>query len=188
MNPDTLGDFLIDVDEVLGDFVTPAVVFVVDVLGRPWSLDDAPPDNWDIFSALTKEEKAAVFDRLNDKGFCASLKPTPGSQDFVRELRKRRNVYAVTAPHHSSIYWVPERNQWLGDHFGFDKKHVVHTDSKFLCKGREFLDDNPNHVIRWQERHPEGAGMLWSTKHNHRLKGYDAIRVHSWDEVLQRAV
>lgn len=181
-------DFLIDVDEVLADFVNAAIPIVSRVLGRAWGLADCPDDNWDMFAVLTDDEKAQVFERLNDRFFCSSLKPTAGSQDFIRELRTKRNVYALTAPHHGSFYWVVERNQWLGDHFGFDKKHVVHTDAKFLCKGSEFLDDNPNHVARWQGRHPEGHGMLWSTAHNKRLQGHDALRVHSWAEVLRRAV
>lgn len=181
-------DFLIDVDEVLGDFVTPALVIVSDVLKRPWGLDDCPDDNWDMFATLSKDEKLDVFSRMNDAGFCVSLKVTPGSQDFIRELQARRNVYAVTAPHHGSLYWVPERYAWLGDHFGIDRKHVIHTDAKYLCKGKEFLDDNPGHVQRWKERHPEGDGMLWSTTHNKRLKGHDELRVHSWEEVLRRAV
>jgi 5'(3')-deoxyribonucleotidase len=179
-------DFLIDVDEVLADFVSPAMVLISEVLGRPWGLADAPLDQWDMFAALTQEEKAAVFSRLNDQGFCASLKPTLGSQDFVEELHQHCDVYAVTAPHHGSFYWVPERNEWLGDIFGIDRKHIIHTDAKYMCKGAYFLDDNPQHVLRWKQRHHDGRGMLWSTTHNQRLKGHEDIRVHSWEEVLNQ--
>jgi len=181
-----LPDFLIDVDEVLADFVTPALVIVSEVVGRPWGLEDATSDQWDMFAVLSPEEKAAVFLRMNEKGFCAGLQPTPGSQDFVRELRKYRNVYPVTAPHHDSLYWITERNQWLGEHFGIDRKHVIHTNSKHICQGQEFLDDNPDHVRRWQGSHPNGRGMLWSTSHNQRLKGHEDIRVYAWEEVLRQ--
>lgn len=181
-------DFLIDVDEVLADFVGASVPIVSLVLGRPWGFDDFPDDNWNMFSALTEDELVAVFDQLNQRWFCSNLKVLPGAQDFVKELRKHRNVYAVTAPNHSSDYWVRERNAWLGDHFGIDRGHIVHTDAKHVCQGAEFLDDNPGHVRRWADRHPNGKGMLWSTAHNHRLKGHDELRVHSWDEVLRRVV
>lgn len=178
-------DFLIDVDEVLADFVNPALAIVSRVLGRPWGLDEAPDDTWDMFAILDKDQHAKVFGHMNAQGFCASLQPTPGSQDFIRELRKYRNIYAVTAPHHSSFYWVSERNRWLSDFFDIDKKHVVHTDAKQLCAGNDFLDDNPDHVRRWKARHPTGRAMMWSTLHNKRLKGHEDLRVHSWEEVLR---
>lgn len=177
-------DFLIDVDEVLADFVNAAIPVISQVLQRPWSLDEASVDNWDMFAVLTPETKRDVFQILNARGFCSSLQPTPGAQDFIRELRQYRNVYALTSPQHSP-FWVYERNQWLGDHFGFDPKHTINTEAKYMCVGQEFLDDNPVHIERWKARH-KGAGMLWSTVHNRRMKGHDELRVNSWDEVLKR--
>ena len=178
-------DFLIDVDEVLADFVGPAAEIVAEVLGRPWGLHETADDNWDMFAKLTDEQKAQVLVKTNAKGFCAGLKPKDGALDFVRSLRRRCNVYAVTSPQHSP-HWVFERTEWLEDFFEFDRNHVVHTDAKFLCRGDFFLDDNPNHVQRWSERHtPGGYGMLWTTSHNQKLKGHDKLRVYSWDEVLK---
>ncbi len=183
-------DFLIDVDECLADFATPASALVSRFLGRPWSFDEAPIDDWDMFGGLEPEIKTAVHAAMDMQGFAGSLKPIPGSQDFVRELRKHCNVYALTAPHHTSAWWVLERNVWLGDLFGIDKRHIVHTDAKYLCRGDYFLDDHPGHVTRWSARHP-GEGFWWATKHNaRRLRGPMQLpmerRVSTWDEVLAR--
>lgn len=177
-------DLLVDVCEVLADFATPALVVVSEVMGRPWGLGDAPKDNWDLFAELDEEQKAKAFAKFSVKGYCLSLEPKDGAKDFIQEARKLANVYAVTSPMHDSPFWVYERTQWLRDHFGFDRKHIVHTDAKYLCHGDAFLDDNPGHVMRWKERHPDGLGMMWSTTHNARLKGYEELRVHSWEEVL----
>lgn len=184
-------DFLIDVDEVLADFVNPAAEIISKLQGRTWTLDDAPTDNWDMFSNLEPDVLKGVFEAMNGQGFVAKLQPTPGSQDFVRELRKKCNVYALTAPHHTSAWWVLERNIWLGDLFGIDRKHVVHTDAKYLCRGDFFLDDRHDHVTRWIARHPDKSGLWWGTKHNQRLlkSGLELpthLRVSAWDEVLQR--
>lgn len=182
-------DFLIDVDEVLADFATPASHILSRLMGRPWSFDDAPLDEWDMFANLEPDIKEGIYAAMDGQGFARSLVPVPGSQDFIRELRKHCNVYALTAPHHTSPWWVLERNLWLAEHFGFDKKHIVHTEAKYLCRGDFFLDDHPGHVNRWSERHP-GMGLWWGTRHNERLlRGPLKLpehRVSTWEEVLQR--
>ena len=123
---------------------------------------------------------------MGTEGFAASLEPAEGSIDFIRDLRKLANVYVVTSPNHSR-HWVYDRTEWLRDHFGFDPKHVVHTHAKALCVGDFFLDDSPDHVMRWRAKHPGKDGMWWSTLHNRRLViGDPSLRVHSWDEVLKR--
>lgn len=183
-------DFLIDVDEVLADFAGPASQILSSLLGRPWTFDDAPLDDWDMFGALDPTTKEGICAAMNAPGFASSLAPVSGAQDFIRELRKHCNVYALTAPHHTSPWWVLERNIWLGDNFGFDKRHIVHTEAKYLCRGDFFLDDHPGHVNRWSVRHP-GEGLWWATKHNARLlRGPLALpldrRVTTWEEVLAR--
>lgn len=179
-------DFLLDVDQVLADFVTPAIEVMSQVLGRPWTLAEAPADEWDMFTVLTEEQKRSVDGIIDAPGWCSALKPLPGSQDAVAELQKRCNLFVVTDPGIGGRQWVHERNIWLRDLYGLDRKRFIYTASKFMVEGDFFLDDHPRHILSWQERHPRGVGMVWSTEHNRRLKGYDSRRVGSWEEVLRR--
>lgn len=178
----------LDVDEVLADFVSPAVALISAVLGRPWILDEeASRTQWDIFAEMDPEVRAAVFAEIGRPGFANNLQPIPGSQDFVRELRKHREVLIVTAPFPSPS-WEADRNAWLGDHFGIPESAIRHARKKDEFAADEYLDDHPIHVIDWRAAHPKGHGMLWSTAHNKRLSGYDHLRVHSWDEVLRHVI
>lgn len=175
--------FLIDVDEVLADFAGEAINVVSQVLGRPWGFDDAPQDSWDIFRDLEPEVMKEADAIMNAPGWCASLKVKEGSQEFVKVLRKLCDVYPCTSHKHSPA-WVYERDIWLMEHFQFQRGDIVHTAAKFVCGGDFFLDDKPSHVIKWQDHHPKGKAMLWSTEHNRRLQGYEDIRLHTFDEVL----
>jgi len=180
--------FLIDVDQVLADFVPPAIEAMSQVLGRPWSLDEAPPDEWDMFTVLSEKEQEAVDAIIDAPGWCSALKPIEGSREAVEELRRHSDVYVVTAHRRKAREWVYERERWLVEHFGFDRGHIVHTGAKYLISGGYFLDDHPGKVVDWTVCNPRGVGMVWSTEHNRRLKGFDAYRVYSWQEVINKVV
>ena len=178
--------FLVDVDCVLADFVTPATRIVERVLGRPWSLAEAPPDQWDMFAGLTPGERKVVFTIINSPGFCRSLEPEPGSQAFISRLQELLdgNVYALTA-HNDAPHWVFERDAWLGEHFNIDRGHTIHAHCKYVCSGDFYLDDRPDHIISWQREHPAGVGMVWSTDNNSRIRDHEGIRFGSWAEVIE---
>ncbi len=173
---------LIDVDEVLVDFMTPTFGLLEKLCGR--SLNPYDCNGWDMFQLFTEAEKQAVFAEIEKPGFCASLEPKPGSIQAVQELRELVDVFAVTT-HFSSPTWVHERDAQLMSLFGFKRREIVHTSAKFLVNGHYFLDDNPTHVSAWMEDHPTGVAMLWHIP-NTRNMGMDDVRVRTWDEVLSR--
>jgi len=172
---------LVDVDEVLADFQSPSLKIMGEVTGRNYTLSDFK--TWDIFEELTPEERDLVFDQIKQPGYATQLAPTPGSQEFVRELSKLGTLYIVTSPF-ASPTWVYDRTKWLWDHFGIPSKRVVSTSAKHLVRGRALLDDKPEHVDLWQEHHPDELAMLWHIPNTTLLPHPN--RVTSWSEVLNR--
>lgn len=172
--------FLVDVDEVLADFRTPALEVMSSVMGRRYSIHDF--DVWDIFSVLDGPKKDLVLSIIDKQGFCHDLQPFPEAQKAIAELQTMCEVYVVTSPYHS-LSWVYERNLWLKTHYGFDKSQVVHTSAKYLVRGDIFLDDKPDHVEAWTRENPHGLGMLWHTPNT---RGLDHLRVNSWGQVLSK--
>jgi len=175
--------FLLDVDEVLAAFVPPAIVAISQVLGRPWSLAEAPADEWDMFSVLTEDEYDEVCKIIDVQGFVLDLEPCAGAKQGVSELWSRCDIVVVTRPRHTP-YWAYERVEWLVEHFGFLPTDVVFAADKWRIDGDFLLDDHPDNVRSWQAAHPKGLGMFWTTEHNLRLDGHDDIRVPSWSEVI----
>lgn len=177
----TNDEILVDVDEVLGDFQTPALDIMEEVTGRRYQLEDFK--EWDMFATLSKEELKLVLDRIKLPGYALNLQPTPGSQEFIQELSKLGKVYIVTTPFNSPT-WVGERTEWLWKHFGIPSKRVVHTGAKYLVRGRALLDDKPEHIDNWSARHPGELALLW---HNPTTRHLDhPHRVHTWADVLAK--
>lgn len=174
--------FLVDCDEVLADFQTPAFEVIKKVTGRSYTPEDF--DTWDIWDVVREDEAQAVSDGLEAPGFCASLKPTPGSIEAIREIREYADVYAVTSPQHNR-HWVYERTEWLIQHFGFKKATIIHTAAKYLVRGEFFLDDKPEHVENWTRENPDKVAMLWHIP-NTRNMGKGLLRVKTWAEVIER--
>jgi len=174
-------ELLVDVDEVLADFQTPALDIMSEVTGRSYTQHDF--NEWDIFGTLSEEERKKVFQIIEQPGFAAKLKPAEGAQQFIENLSKLGTVIIVTTPFRSPT-WVHERTQWLWQHFGIPSKRVVNTGAKYLVHGRALLDDKPEHVNNWQARHPNELAMLWHIPNTRNLD--HSGRVHTWDEVLAK--
>lgn len=174
---------LVDVDEVLADFQTPMFEALFELYGRRLTPEDC--DVWDCFSVMAPNERKGVFSIIEKPGWCEGLKPKPGAIDGIRRLREIVDVVAVTSHFPTSRTWVHERDNWLQGVFHFDRKHIVHTSSKFFIDGDAFLDDNPTHVTDWLSAHPRGLAMLWHIPNTRKLP-YDDLRVYTWDEVFDR--
>jgi 5'(3')-deoxyribonucleotidase len=174
--------FLVDVDEVLVDFQTPAFAHLERLFGRKVTSDDYTV--WDMFALMSEDEKTAIFAEVAKPGYCRALEPKPGAVEAIKTLRRMVDVYAVTS-HFPGPTWVHERDAQLKEDFGFSGKDIIHTSAKFLVRGDYFLDDNPTHVNAWAAEHPTGIAMLWHIPNTRRL-GFDDLRVRTWDEVIAR--
>jgi 5'(3')-deoxyribonucleotidase len=170
-----------DIDEVFLDFATPMFEIIERLFGRRLTHHDYTV--WDMFSIFNSEEKKLLFAEIGKEGFARSLRPIPGAVEALAELRTFVDVFAVTS-HFPSPTWVYERDEMLSKEHGFDRRHIVHTSSKFLIATDAFLDDNPGHVEAWVNEHPLGLGMLWHIPNTRTLTQYDHLRVRSWEEVV----
>ncbi len=175
----------VDVDEVLTDFISASFEVIRRLYGRIITEADYPGTMWDLFQIFPKEQVTEIFAECEKLGFCRGIPVLPGSVEAVVELRRHVELFAVTS-HFNSRTWVYERDQWLKEHFGFDRSHIVHTSAKYLVKVDVFLDDNPSHVRTWKAEHPNGLAMLWPTFPTRNMTGFDSYRVTGWDDVVSR--
>lgn len=172
-----------DVDEVLGDFQSPALDVMERVTGKRWHPEDF--EVWDIFSVLSDDERTAVFAEIEQPGWCSAIKPKEGAIEAVAVLRTFCDIFPVTSPFHSPT-WMYERTQWLGKLFDWKPREIVHTGSKHHVVADGLLDDNPLHVIDWDLAHPGGLAMLWHIPNTRLMHELDDRRVRSWDELIAR--
>lgn len=158
---------LLDVDGILADFVTPVVKRVNEYLSTSYVHDDVK--EWDIAKGLgiPEDRQAHFYKQMQYPGFCASLEAYPGAAYGVDRLRSVAEVWAVTAPF-GGLYWMPERDQWLQDKFGFKKNQILHVrgEAKHAIAADFLVEDKTSTLIDWKEHNPLGHGVLFQRPWN----------------------
>lgn len=169
---------LLDVDEVLADFVGRVLELVRRITGRNVTREEITC--WDIAVALklTPEEAAEKARLIKEPGFCAGLEPLPGAIDGVREIREYADVRAVTSPFKSKT-WASEREEWLCEHFGFRREQIVQTPGKDIVFGDVLIDDKLETCQNWQARWRESTAILFSCPWN-QDRGWSGEYTRGW--------
>lgn len=189
---------LLDVDGVLADFVGAWLSIVNSVTGQQFTKEDV--DDWSILESF---EKRGVKDIARIKkicnaatgmeGFCADLAVLDGAQEAVRQLQSMADVFIVTSPWHSK-QWTYERDQWVKNHFGIKRDHVVHTSAKYLISGDFLVDDKIENILGdtvkgtpgWLEENPTGCGIVWEMPYNRGTPIPSGVmRTNNWDKVIE---
>jgi 5'(3')-deoxyribonucleotidase len=178
----------LDTDGVKGNLSDLIIADLNANYGTNYEHDNIP--EWDIVKkTVPAEELDEWWKRFGREGFVhGQLKPYPGAVDGVKRLQEVADVYVVTSPVFSSKTWAHERNAWLYQNFGIQVKHIVHTSAKYLFYGNMLVDDKTDNVVRWQEEHPAGIGVLWSHSFNAQDACKVKMRTNSWDELYSRVL
>ena len=174
---------LVDCDDVLSDFKTPARALMKQMFGIEVELENLR--HWDLFSVLTREQHEAILDEIGRPGVCYSFELLPGAKEGIERLRSEGTVVAVTRPVLRPT-WAYERTHWLIDKLGFQEHQVINAAPKHMVKGHALVDDNPDNISEWAKHHPAGAGMMWALPNTEHLREMDHHRVRTWDTVLER--
>lgn len=184
----------VDVDGVLADLLAPLFTHMNAMLGTAYAPDHMK--DWDITDLVPEDRRDEFWTtfgrevRVHD-----ALRPLPGAVEGMKLLAGVADVYVVTAYLRSAPTWVHDRDRWLSEHFGISDKKIVHTHAKYTFLGRALVDDKPSTVVRWQEEHPEGLGILWAQPYNAAFspvgnaivethKPRVGFRTNSWETVV----
>lgn len=178
----------LDTDGVKGNLVDLIISDLNQRYGTNLTHDTVP--EWDIVKAIVPpEELDGWWERFGAEGFVHSqLQPYPGAVEGVKKLQEIADVYVVTSPVWSSRTWTYDRNAWLYKHFGILTSKVIHSSAKYTFYGDMLVDDKTSTVIRWQEEHPRGTGVLWAHKFNEADVDKVKLRTNSWDELHTRVL
>lgn len=177
----------IDSDGILSDFTSGALRIVEEVTGRRYAPTDVTEFDFTKALGLSMSEAVAVKKAIGARrGFAASLPPYPGARQGVRRLRELGDVYCVTSPWDSNLWWRTERDSWLALHFGIDVVH--HADDKTGYEADIFVDDKSSHVRDWLTAWPGRTAVLWRTLHNtNEVVACGAHSTGSWDALYELA-
>ena len=156
---------VLDCDGLLSNFVAGALSVVEEVIGKKFQLADVTVFDFTKALGLSADEASAVKKAIGAKqGFARSLPPYPEARQGVRRLRELGDVFCVTSPWESNVWWRSERDSWLALHFGIEVVH--HADDKTGYEADIFVDDKSSHVRDWLAAWPGRTGVFWRTPHN----------------------
>lgn len=169
---------LLDVDGVLGDFVSGA---------RRWADDrhdmlftDEQITDYNIMTSFGLPDGWPDFIKwLSDTRFCKELPVYDGAVEFVDELRKLGEVVAVTTPFVGVDHWEADRRRWLEERFGIADKDVVFCKRKDLVRGEILIDDKPANVEAFAALSAQ-TGLLFTRPWNATHTGGYHLRVNGY--------
>ncbi len=150
---------LTDCDEVLCEFLIPAIKIAEQLTGDSYPLESFKGS---MFQDFLPEETTKLLDlELSKHGFVTNLKPYPHALEAVAELRKLGcEIFCITSPMEHHPTWGFERMRWVKTHFGIDRHHIGQIAAKYLVQGDIFIDDLPKNVEAWQKKNINGKAFL----------------------------
>ena len=161
----------IDMDEVIADVYPKFLDIFEQDLGRR-------PDKEEYWGMKIYQMEGAghIRDVLFDKGFFADLPVMEDSQEVLRWLSERYEIFITTAAMEFRAS-LEDKYDWLLRHFPFIHwKRFVFCGDKSVIRADYMIDDHPHNLHTF-----EGKGLLYTASHNIGID--DFTRVNNWKEV-----
>lgn len=165
----------IDMDEVIADFASKHLGVYNRDFGESLTLQDVQGARlWHARPELANE----ILSYLDHPDFFRDLDVIEGSQDVVRLLSERYEIFITTAAmEHPASFTA--KYQWLTEHFPFlSDRNFVFCGDKSIIYADYLIDDSSRHFARFS-----GTGILYTAPHNIHETGH--IRVNNWEDIRQ---
>lgn len=112
------------------------------------------------------------------RGFFRALKPIPNSQEILKELSAKHEVYIASAAMQFPNS-LEEKSEWLDEYFPFIpwQKRIL-CGHKHILKGDVLIDDRSYNLEQF-----DGRSLQFTSPHNIHTEGFE--RVDSWLEIAE---
>ncbi|KAG8373881.1 hypothetical protein BUALT_Bualt11G0071400 [Buddleja alternifolia] len=190
----------VDVDEVLGNFVSALNQFIADRYSLNHTISEYHVyEFFKIWNCSRDEADIRVHEFFKTSYFKKGIYPIPGAQMALQKLSKLCNLSIVTSRQNAikdhTIEWIDKHYPGLfqeihfGNHFALDGQSRPKSD---ICKclgAKVLIDDNPRYAIECAE---VGIKVLlfdyensypWCKTTAHVFKHPLVRKVHNWEEV-----
>ena len=127
---------------------------------------------------LEEGHRYKVKEYAHHEDFFKDLNVIPGSQEVVKELHKKYEIFITTAAMEFPHSFKHKLN-WLNQHFPYISwTNIVFCGDKSIINADYLIDDNVKHFKRFI-----GQGILFTAAHNRNVD-WD-VRVNSWYDVAK---
>jgi 5'(3')-deoxyribonucleotidase len=130
----------------------------------------------DLHEVVPPEHHSRVRRYPHEDGFFKDLGVLPHSQEVIRELQGKYEVFIASAAMEFRNSLV-HKYDWMREHFPFIPwSHIVFCGDKSILNADYLIDDRAFNFERFR-----GEGILFSAPHNEKVTGYR--RVNDWLDV-----
>ncbi|WP_443937191.1 5' nucleotidase, NT5C type [Pedobacter sp. MW01-1-1] len=165
----------IDMDEVIADALEKFIRLYNRDYQIPLDLKIEPGN--EIYHHLPENINQKWFEYINEPGFFRDLPVIPDSQDVIKALQEKYDVYIVSAAMEFRNSLI-DKYDWLADHFPFiDWQHIMFCGNK-IVDADILIDDRTKNFMNFK-----GRPLLFSSPHNLLITEYE--RVNNWQEVAK---
>ena len=166
----------IDMDEVIADTIDEFVQ--VYRKNHGFDLASKLENGKEVREVLPAELRPTLSRYINEPGFFRNIKVMDGSQEVVKELTGRYDVYIVSAAMEFKNSLI-DKYEWLAEHFPFIPwTHIIFCGHK-IVNVDIIIDDRTRNFTDF-----EGRKLLFSSPHNMHIDGFE--RVNNWSEVADK--
>ncbi|MDB5117388.1 MAG: 5(3)-deoxyribonucleotidase [Mucilaginibacter sp.] len=166
----------IDMDEVVADTIKK----FIDIYRINHDFEIIPENmtGKEIGDMLPAELNAIKRDYINQQGFFRDIPVIPGSQQVVKELCKKYDVYIVSAAMEFKNSFL-DKYEWLQEHFPFIPwTNIIFCGHK-IVNVDVLIDDRIKNFVNY-----DGRKLLYTSPHNLLINDYE--RVNNWQEVADK--
>lgn len=165
---------IIDMDEVIADPMGDMINWYQSKYNKPIDYSKMLGGSW--LKGFPEEDQEMCRQRLLSPGFFRHLPVMEDSQEVVKELNKKYELFIVSAAVEFPNS-LKDKLDWLGDHFSFlTWKQIVFCGDKKLVYGDIMIDDHVRNLVTFS-----GKKYLYTSAHNLNITDYH--RLNNWREV-----
>ncbi|MDB2606464.1 5'(3')-deoxyribonucleotidase [Zobellia sp.] len=125
------------------------------------------------------DRQQSVRDHAKNRGFFRNLKPITNSQNILKKLSEKHEVYIASAAMQFPNS-LEEKSEWLDEHFSFIPwQNRILCGNKHILRGDVLIDDRSYNLETF-----EGRPLLFTSPHNVNTTGIE--RVNNWLEVAEK--
>ena len=132
----------------------------------------------EVWQMVPEEHQAYVRNHANERGFFINLVVIKDSQEVLRELQKKYDLYIASAAMQFKTS-LEEKADWLDEHFSFIPwQNRILCGHKHVLKGDFLIDDRSYNLSSF-----DGTGIQFTSPHNVNTEGFK--RADTWQEVAK---
>lgn len=133
----------------------------------------------EVWQLVPEDRQDYVRKHATQEGFFIDLKVMPDSQEVMRELNEKHELYIASAAMQFPNS-LREKTDWLDKHFPFIPwQNRILCGHKHILKGDVLIDDRSYNLEAF-----DGRGIQFTSPHNINTSGFE--RVNTWQEVAEK--